>query len=199
MGENAMTFRTTAIMGIALGAISCFLISKQVIAGTATTTAPIITYTANGTFASVPTSGADTLKLAAEPFTVSIAVSAATVPFKIGPNWAAYNRLKLTGTVHSGLLGPTPVNIASNQATIIQAIAPNQYDLFTMESPVSVIGIALTIKASVVMPYGTISNQLLHPFNAVTLVPGNASVIYSNGTDSTTLAVQSGTLTATIP
>jgi hypothetical protein len=194
-----MTFRTTAVTGIALAALSGFLISKQVIAGTATTTAPIITYTANGTFASVPTSGADTLKLAGEPFTVSIAASAATVPFKIGPNWAAYNRLKLTGTVYSGLLGPTPVNIASNQATIIQAIAPNQYDLFTMQAPINVIGIALTIKASFVMPYGTISNQLLHPFNAVTLAPGNATVTYSNGTDTTVLAIQTGTLSATIP
>lgn len=194
-----MTFRTMAATGIALAAISCFLISEQVIAGTAATTAPIITYTATGTFASVPTSGADTLKLAAEPFTVSIAVSAATVPFKTGPNWAAYNRLKLTGSVHSALLGPTPVNIASNQASIIQAIAPNQYDLFTMEAPVNVIGIALTIKAPIVMPYGTIPNQLLHPFSAVNLAPGNASVTYSNGTDTTVLGVQTGTLTATIP
>ena len=193
-----MTFRTTVATGIALAALSGFLLSEKVVAGTATT-APIITYTASGTFASAPTSGADTLKLAGEPFTVSIAVSSATVPFKTGPNWAAYNKLKLTGTVHSGLLGTTPVNIASNQATIIQAIAPNQYDLFKLESPISVIGIALTIKATIFMPYGTISNQLLHPFNAVTLAPGNASVIYSNGTDSTTLAVQSGTLTATIP
>jgi hypothetical protein len=121
------------------------------------------------------------------------------VPFKTGPNWAAYNKLKLTGSVYSALLGTTPVNIASNQASIIQAIAPNQYDLFTMEAPITVIGIALTIKAPIVMPYGTIKNQLLHPFNAVSLAPGNASVTYSNGTDSTTLAVQSGTLTATIP
>ena len=128
-----MTFRTTVAAGIALATLSVFFLSDKVVAGTATT-APIMTYTASGTFASTPTVGADTLKLAGEPFTVTIAVSSSTVPFKTGPNWAAYNKLKLTGTVYSGLLGPTPVNIASSQATIIQAIAPNQYDLFKMES-----------------------------------------------------------------
>ncbi len=162
-------------------------------------TAPIITYTASGTFSTPATSGADTLRLAGEPFSVTISVSSATAPFKHGSNWAAFHQLKLTGTVHSGLLGPTPINIASGEASIIQAFDPGQYDLFTMEAPVQVVGISLTIKAVIALPYGTIDNTLLQPFGAVALAPGNASVTYSNGDDSTVLGIATGTLTATVP
>jgi len=49
------------------------------------------------------------------------------------------------------------------------------------------------------MPPGTIATALLHPFQAIALAPGNATVTYSDSTASTVLAVQSGGLTATIP
>jgi hypothetical protein len=163
-------------------------------------TAPIITYTASGTFATVATSGADALKLAGEPFNVSIAVSSSTPPYKYGANWAAYHQLKLTGTVHSGLLGSSPISIASNEASIIQAVNPGKDDQFTMEAPVKVVGVNLTITALIVMPLGTIKNQLLHPFSStITLTPAIASMSYSDGTNTTVLAIQTGTLSATIP
>ncbi|HLY17734.1 MAG TPA: hypothetical protein VKR61_10955 [Bryobacteraceae bacterium] len=180
-------------IAITVMAICCFAMSA------AAATAPIITYTASGTFSGSPSTGADTLKLSGEPFTVTIAVSAATVPYKTGPGYAAYNKLKLTGTVHSGLIGSTPVPISSGEATIIQGITPNVSDTFIMEAPIKVVGISLVIKAMVTMPLGTITKPLLHPFSAVTLTPANATVTYSNSSDSTTLGIQTGTLTATIP
>jgi len=189
-----MTFRKTLSIAIAIAAICFFNISGNLFAA-----APIITYTASGTFASTPTSGADTLKLAGEPFSVTISVSASTAPFKNGSNWAAYDKLKLTGSVHSGLVGPTPVTIASGEASIIQAINPTVDDQFTMEAPVKVVGINLTIKAVVAMPLGTITKPLLHPFALVNLTATDSSVSYSDGTNTTVLAIQSGTLTATIP
>jgi len=184
---------------IAIAALAiCFLTISGGIA--AASTAPNITYAASGTFASPPVSGDDTLKLAGEPFSVSIVVSASTVPYKTGPNYAAYNKLKLTGTVHSGLLGPTPVSIASSEASIIQAIDTGKYDQFTMEAPIKIIGISLTIKAVIQMPIGTITKPLLQPFTAaVTLAPGNATVSYSDSSASTVLGIQTGTLTGTIP
>jgi len=191
-----MTFRNAFATGLIVAITGCFSAVHLLKAATPATTATI-TYTASGTFATTPSSGSDTLRLAGEPFSVIITVSASTPPYKHGSNWAAYNKLKLTGSVHSGLLGPTPVNIASNQANIIQAIAPNQYDMFTMEAPVQVVGINLTIKAPIVLPWGTIANQLLHPFTAVSLAPGNASMSYADGTNTTVIPVQSGTLTAT--
>jgi hypothetical protein len=162
--------------------------------------APLITYSASGTFGTPPFSGADTLKLAGEPFSVSIAVSAATKPVKSSANSATYNKLKLTGSVYSGLLGSTPVSIASGEATIIQSIDPGLHDVFTMEAPVKVVGISLTIKAVITMPAGTITKPLLHPFTKpVALAPGNATLTYSDSSASTVLSVQTGALDATIP
>jgi hypothetical protein len=179
-----MTVLKALASTLAVAAIGCFGVSNKLVAATA----PTITYTASGTFASTPTSGTDTLKLAGEPFSVSIAVSSATAPFKTGSNWAAFDKLKLTGIVHSGLLGATPVSIASTESSIIQAIDPTQYDQFTMEAPIKVVGISLTIKAVVIMPIGTIGKPL-----------GNATLTYSDGTNSTVLAIQTGSLTATTP
>jgi len=191
-----MTFRKTLAASFAVAAICCVTIPTNLAANTS---APSITYTATGTFASTPVSGADQLKLAGEPFTVTISVSASTKPSKNGSNWALYTKLKMTGEVHSGLLGPTPVTIASSAASIEQLLDPGKYDSFVMASPLKVVGISLTINATISMPSGTITKALLHPFSAVALAPGNATVVYSNGTDSTTLAIESGSLTATIP
>lgn len=193
-----MTFRKTLSIAIAVAAISCFTISGNLAAATAAT-APIITYAASGTFGGVPLSGADTLKLAGEPFSVVIKVSAATKPFKTSPGFAAYNKLKLTGTVHSGLIGSTPVNIASAEATITQGINGSVDDIFTMEAPVKVVGISLTIKATIILPAGTLAKATLHPFSTITLTPANATVEYSDSSATTDLAIQTGSLSATIP
>jgi uncharacterized protein (TIGR03437 family) len=104
----------------------------------------------------------------------------------------------MKGTVHSGLIGATPVNIASSAASIAQLVGPD-YDEFFTAFPVRVIGLNLTIQAQIVMPPGTLAKPLIHPFAAVTLAPGNATVTYSNGTDTTTLAVQNGTLIGKLP
>jgi hypothetical protein len=192
-----MTLRKTLSITIATLAISCSAASSNLLAGTA----PIITYSAIGTFASTPISGLDTLKLAGEPFSVSISVSESTAPYKHGPNWAAYNKLKLTGIVHSGLVGTSPITIGSSEASIIlaYALAPTQYDMLTMEAPIQVVGISLNIKAVIIMPYGTFTSPRLQPFSNVALAPGNATMTYSDGTASTELAIQTGTLSATIP
>jgi uncharacterized protein (TIGR03437 family) len=198
-----MTLRKTLPITIAAAAIYCFAISDKLLA-----TAPNITYAASGTFAATPTSGSDTLKLAGEPFNVSIVVSSATTPFKHGPGYAAYNKLKLTGKVSTGL-EPKPVPIASGEATIIQQIhsssdptacAPNTTcDTFTMEAPIRVVGIAVTLKAVVTMPLGTITKAVLYPFTkAVTMTTANATLTYSDSTASTVLGIQSGTLSGRV-
>lgn len=190
-----MILRNTLALAAAAIGVSFFGLTEKAVAA-----APVITYTASGTFASTTISGADTLKLAGEPFTVTISVSSATKPDKHGSNWGSYNKLKLTGIVHSGLLGSSPVNIASNEASITQSIDPGVDDQFTMQAPVKVVGISLTIKATVIMPLGTIPHFLLAPFTApVTMTPNNATLTYASGTTSTVLAMESGTLTGTIP
>jgi uncharacterized protein (TIGR03437 family) len=96
-------------------------------------------------------------------------------------------------------VGTSPINIASSQASIIQGISPGVDDTFTMQSPVKVVGVSLTIKALIIMPLGTLSKPLLHTFNTVTMAPATASMTYSDGTNTTVLAIASGTLAATIP
>ena len=188
-------FVRTAILG-ALGGCVAFWASAS---ATVTNTAPNITFTASGTFAATPVSGDDTLRLAGQPFNVSVVANAATAPSQSGPNWAVFSNQKMTGTVYSGLLGNTPVNIASNTASITQAIAPGEFDLITIQSPVVVVGIQLTIKAPIAVPPGTIPNQLLHPFAPVALAPGNANVSYTDGSATTVLAIQSGSISGTLP
>jgi len=189
MSLSRVTIIVAAVKVLALSVLAVSLLSAA---------APNVTYTASGNFSAVPTSGSDTLKLAGEPFSISIVANAASVPKQYGPNWAIYTPLRMTGTVHSGLLGPTPVAIASDAASIALLWGPD-YDLFVAGFPVRVVGIALTIRATITMPPGTIINQLIHPFAPVALDTTNSVVTYSDGADTTTLTVDSGTLVATIP
>jgi hypothetical protein len=160
-------------------------------------TGPNVTFIASGTFATPQVSGDDTLKLAGEPFTINIVAPAGSVPVKHGPNWAVLSPFKMTGTVHSGLLGSEPINIASTGASIFEEVGPD-YDPFETGFPVKVVGISLTIQAQFTLPPGTFTKPLIHPFAAVALAPGNTTVVYSNGSDSTTLTIESGSLVATL-
>ena len=184
-----MTFSNIRTTAFAVLITSCSAVSGSLLGATVpAATAPTITYTASGTFASPAANGNDTLKLAGEPFSVTIAVSAATKPVKTGRNWALYTKLKLTGTVHSGLLGPSPISITSGAASVQQFIDPGQPDLFVMAAPLKVVGISLTIKANITLPAGTLSKPLLQPFKAVTLTAADATMVYADGTANTTLA-----------
>ena len=112
---------------------------------------PTVTFTATGTFSTPPVSGSDTLKLAGEPFTINIVANAGDIPIKHGPNWAVFSPLKMTGVVHSGLLGTSPINVASGGASIMQAVGPD-YDPVETAFPVKVVGISLTINAQFTLP-----------------------------------------------
>jgi hypothetical protein len=160
-------------------------------------TAPNVTFIAAGTFSTPQVSGNDTLKLSGEPFAISIVANAASAPIQHGRNWALFSPFKMTGEVHSGLLGSTPVNIASTGTSIFQAVGPS-YDPIQTAFPVKVVGISLTISAEFTLPPGTLPSPLIHTFAAVALGPANSTVTYSNGTDTTTLTIQSGSLIAKI-
>jgi len=161
--------------------------------------APTVTYTATGTFAIPATSGGDLFQMAGQPFSISVVASAATVPTKNGAQWASYSKLKMAGTVTSGL-EPTPLVISSGLTSIELATGNPKYDVFEMFAPVSVIGIQINVLANVQMPPGTIAKALIHPFAPISLGPPD-TVTYSDPTtgNSTTLAIGSGTLVATIP
>lgn len=161
-------------------------------------TAPNVTYTATGTFASPPISGNDLFQLQGQPFSISVVANAATVPTSHGAHWAIYANLPMTGQVQSALL-PSPIPIASNATHLELATGNPSNDIFVMECPINVVGLTMIIVATVNMPKGTIPSALIHPFTApVTLTPSNATMTYSDGTNVTGLGLN-GTLNATIP
>lgn len=176
----------------------CCLLLLGVSAAPATAAAPNVTFTASGTFGFPAISGDDELKLGGQPFTISIVANAAAAPVQHGANWALMSPFHMTGTVHSGLIGSTPVNIASQYASILQAMGPS-YDVFITGFPLKVVGINITIKATMQLPPGTLTTPLVHPFSAVALSPGNSTVTYTDESGTTTLAVQAGSLVASLP
>ena len=162
--------------------------------------APIVTYTASGTFSTPATSGADLFKLAGQPFSISIVASEATVPTTHGGKWAKYTKLKMTGTVQSALL-PTPTTLSSSSTSLQLATGNPSYNVLALFAPVYVIKMQINIQATINMPVGTMTKPLIYPFTApVTLAPTNATVTYSDPKtgNSTALTVATGTLTAIV-
>jgi len=186
--------RQALCLGIA-AAVSCLLAPLHMAAASPAKGADV-TFTASGTFADTPKSGADTLLLRGQPFTISVVGNSSLTPSQHLKNWALFMPLNMSGTVYSGLLPNQPIAIRATTAAIYQAVGPD-YDLFQAGFPIEVIGIALTARAYITLPAGTMKNPLLRPFSSVALTPDNATVTYSNTTNSTTLAVQTGTLVAT--
>jgi hypothetical protein len=186
-------------MAIAAAVVSCVAATGKLLAQSPPI-APNVTYTASGIFASPQVSGADTFQLAGEPFSISVVANAASIPKTHGLVWAQYVGLNMTGEVISGLLPRQPYPIASYHTSIELATGNPDYDVWAIFAPVSVIGAEVNVLAIIQMPPGTIHNALIHPFAAAaTLSPSSATVTYSDGTASTTLAIQSGTANATIP
>jgi uncharacterized protein (TIGR03437 family) len=186
--------RSILSMTIAAAAAGCVASSENLFAA-GPATAPNVTYTAAGTFGS-PKSGADLFQLQGQPFSISVVANEADVSKNHGALWAGYSALKMTGSVQSGLL-PTPVAISNSSTSIELATGNPSYDVFVLYSPVKVIGITLTISATLDLPATTLINDHILPFAAVTL-PKTATMTYSDGTN-TTVMYLTGTLVAKVP
>jgi uncharacterized protein (TIGR03437 family) len=181
-------------MTMAAAALGCLASSENLVAA-GPSTAPSVTYTASGTFGSVK-SGADLFQLQGEPFSISVVASEADVAKTHGAQWAGYNALKMTGTVNSGLL-PTPVAISNTSTSIELAVGNPSYDVFELYSPVKVIGITLTITATIDLPKTALTIDHILPFASVAL-PTTATMSYSDGTNTSVLYLK-GTLVGTVP
>jgi len=73
------------------------------------------------------------------------------------------------------------------------------YTEFTLQAPIQVAGMNITIKVPIIMPFNTIYNSLLKPFNVVALTPSNTSMSYTDGASTVVLGIQTGFLVATTP
>lgn len=175
-----------AITGVA---VCCFAATANL----AVAAAPNVTYTAAGTFSTV-VSGNDLFQLQGQPFNINVVANEALVAKTHGAQWADYTVLSMTGTVQSGLL-PTPISIANSSTSIELAVGNPSYNVFLLYSPVKVVGITLTIIATLHLPAGTLTNDHILPFATATLTPANATMSYSDGTTTTVLGIK-GTLSA---
>jgi len=188
--------RLLSIAALGAAALSGLSASDGTAAATASgTTAPSVTYTASGTFASPAVSGQDLFKLAGQPFSISVVASESLKAVNNGKTWAQYTKLHMSGTVLSGLL-PTPMGLSSSSASIELATGNPAYNVVAMFAPVKVVSLTVTFTAIMDLPPGTMTNDHILPFKSVTLTPSNATVVYSDGTNSTKLGLN-GTLTAT--
>jgi len=181
-------------MAMSAAVVACCAAPKN-LAAASTSTAPNVTYTASGTFAIPPVSGNDLFQLQGQPFSISVLANEALVSKKHGAQWADYTALSMTGTVQSGLL-PTPISLSNSNTSIELAVGNPSYDVFILYSPVKVVGITLTIIATMHLPKGTLTNDHILPFKQVALAPTFASMTYSDGTNTTVLGVN-GTIAAT--
>lgn len=204
----SLPFRRMHVVTLAAAAITCLTASEKLVAADPNT-APNVTYTATGSFASTPISGGDVFKLAGQKFTISVVANAATVPTSNGAQWSRFTSLPMTGTIGTGLT-PTPFPIQSKFTSLELATGNPSYQLFVMFAPVTVVDTPIYVIATLHMPTGTIAKALIHPFPAITLGPCTLpsppgpcvdTVIYSdpNTGASTTLGIASGTLDGTIP
>jgi hypothetical protein len=162
----------------------------------AAATAPSVTYTAQGQFAKTVVSGGDLYKLAGEPFSLSVVASESIAPHAHGTGWAVYTNLKATGRVISGLIPQSPVPLGSTH-TFLALERESSHDIVELIVPVTVINQSVRITAILTVPRGTITKTAIAPFASTVTLGSDATVTYSDGTNSTTLSIASGKLTAT--
>jgi hypothetical protein len=181
---------------IAVAALSCCAAVFRMRAQDAPATQlPNVTYSAAGTFATPQISGSDLFRLAGEPFQLYIVSNEDTHPVQHGRGWGAYSGQKMKGEVTSGLDPQSPFRIQSSHAFLVLAIGNPNADDFQVTAPVEALKQKIMITAKLTIPHGTMAKWLIYPFTApAALSPASGTVSYSDGTNTTVLAIQTGTL-----
>jgi hypothetical protein len=162
----------------------------------ATCSGVTIQYVLAGEFAKNVVSGADKLKLAGGPFSITLYACASVPPTTSGANYATYFPVRLTGSVKSSLL-PNPYNIQPTETTLTLAEPVTGPDFITIAGPVDVFGNMINIQGVVALPAGTLTSTGVAAFSSVTSITTQSAFLYAEGTDSTTLGVR-GTVFAKI-
>jgi hypothetical protein len=174
-------------------------------AGTVASATTNVTYTASGTFATPPLSGADMLKLAGYPYTINVYAAPNTTPAQSGPHFAAYTNVQMYGMVFSGLLNTTvPFGCAPGQSGCTPQLANLEFqvtstnNIVNISAQVPLIGLTLQVLAKAPMPLDTFSSLRIRPFEqAATISSPSATLIYRDSSASTTLGCN-GTVSTSV-
>jgi hypothetical protein len=162
----------------------------------ATCSGSTIAYTLAGQFGKTPVSGEDKLKLEGGPFNIVLYVCSTLTPTTSGTNYASYYPVRLTGTVKSALIEQA-YSIPPTQTTLTLANPTSGADIVTTQGTVIVYGSTINILGVVALPAGTLTSPSLGTFSSVSVITAQSAFQYSQGTESTTLAVR-GTAVATV-
>jgi hypothetical protein len=163
-----------------------------------------VTYTASGTFATPPLSGADMLKLAGYPFSISIIAAEGTKPTKTGTGYAEYTGLQMWGQVFSGLLNTNvPFGCAPGQTGCTQQLGNlflqigTKNDTLKMNASIPLIGLTLAVTASAPAPLGTLANLQVAPLKATVNMKSPSSKLVYKDTSAMTVLGVNGMITTT--
>ena len=162
-------------MAIAAAVISSFAGAQNPLAAS-TCTGTVIAYQASGDFGHNVISGADTLKLAGEPFSITLYACNTLTPTKTGPTYSEYYPILLKGQVKSSLL-VQPYQINAKTAFIL-ILPPAGLDSVEVQGYVTVAGRAIYIKGDLALPTGTLTSTNIAAFSSVSIVTAKSEFIY---------------------
>ena len=185
----------TRSIAMAAAVISGFAAAQNPLAAS-TCTSTVIAYQASGTFGNNLISGADKLKLAGQPFSITLYACQSKTPSQTGSDYAVYASIELTGTVKSSLV-VSPYNIRPTATTFVLVQPPTGTDSIQVLGTITVFGSSISIKGVIALPLGTLTSTNIATFPSVPIVTAKSGFVYSQGSSSTTLAIL-GTASATV-
>ena len=174
--------------------IVCSLAASKHLA--AACSSQVISYQASGTFGATVISGADKLKLAGEPFSITLYVCQSKAPSQTFPDHTIYAGIELTGTVKSALV-LAPYNIRATPVTLVLVQPITGTDSIQVLGTLQVFGAPIAIKGVIALPAGTLTSLNIAPFSSVPIVTAKSGFVYTQGGLSTTLPLI-GTASATV-
>jgi hypothetical protein len=170
-----MIFRIR-MMAVAAAVLSGLAVSQNLNAACSGT---VIAYQVAGTFGPNIISGPDKFKLAHGPFSVTIFACESLKPSVMGPDWAAYVPLSMTGTVTSGLTGqPTTIGSQKTSIVLVDPGTPTGVDTIQLSAPVPFEGAVIVIHGSLALPAGTLTSESIVPFPATSIITTKSSFSY---------------------
>lgn len=138
----------------------------------------VVQYKASGVFGATPLNGKDTLKLAGEPFSITMYACESLVPTRTGANFAEYYPLATTVTVKSSLQTQQFTTSGKMAFTIKIPAAPGLPSL-AVQGPLPVLGSTVTINGSLALPAATLPSTHIATFPSTAIVTSRSQLIYT--------------------
>ena len=186
-----MTVKTMVVKMRSIATAAAAIFGVAVSASTASgCTGTVIAYQASGEFGANVVSGADILKLASQPFSITLYACSSEVPKTTGSYYAAYSPIQLSGQLKSQL-ETTPFTIPPETYISMLLVTPSSpVDSVQLKGSVDVYGTEVTVTASVALPLGTLTSvNPIATFPSTTIVTSKSYFTYADSKGSTTLSV----------